>query len=54
VIVALNGLSPQPGRVRWKEGESYGVTFNRVIALSDLVAWLQEQRERPRAAASLA
>jgi hypothetical protein len=50
VIVTLNGLPPQPGLLRWKDGSSYGITFNSVIALSDLVAWLHEQRERPRAA----
>jgi hypothetical protein len=50
VIVTLNGLPPQPGLIRWREETSYGITFNRVIALSDLVAWLQEQRERPCAA----
>jgi hypothetical protein len=49
-IVTLNGLPPQPGVIRWREEASYGITFNRVIPLSDLVAWLQEQRERPRAA----
>lgn len=55
VVVALNGLPPLPGAVRWQDGWAYGITFNRVIALSDLVAWLQEQREKPRAAgASLA
>jgi hypothetical protein len=54
VIVALNGLPPQPGIVRWKDRSAYGITFNRVIALSDLVAWLQVQREQPRAARSLA
>ena len=50
VVVTLNGLPPQSGIVRWKDGTAYGITFNGVIALSDLVAWLQEQRERPRAA----
>ncbi len=50
VIVVLNGLSPLPGIVRWQEESAYGITFNQVIPLADLVAWLQEQRERPRAA----
>jgi len=54
VIVTLNGLPPHPGIVRWKDGSAYGIAFNRVIALADLVAWLQEQRELPRAAGSLA
>jgi PilZ domain len=55
VIIVLNGLAPLPGSVRWQDGSAYGITFNRVIALPDLVAWLQEQRDGPRAAgASLA
>jgi len=53
VIVTLNGLPPQPGVLRWQERSSYGITFNRVIALSDLVAWLQQQREQSPAAGSL-
>ena len=50
VIVTLTGLPPHPGVVRWQDGSSYGITFNRVFALSELVEWLQEQRELPRAA----
>ena len=45
VVVTLPGLSPMPGVVRWKYGLAYGITFNRLLALSDLVAWLQDQRE---------
>jgi hypothetical protein len=54
VVVTLNGLPPQAGVVRWKDQSSYGIIFNRVIALSELVAWLREQRERPRASGSFA
>lgn len=50
VIVTLNGLPPQPGVVRWKDDRSCGITFNRVLALTELVAWLQVQREGRRAA----
>lgn len=49
VMVTLPGLSPQPGLVRWQEGNQYGITFNRVLPLGDLVAWLQGQRDRMRA-----
>jgi hypothetical protein len=52
VIVTLTGLSPAPGTVRWKEDESYGITFNRPLPLPTLVAWLQEQQERDRARAA--
>jgi hypothetical protein len=50
VIVTLPGLAPMPGVVRWSDGEAYGITFNRVIALPQLVEWLQEQRGERRAA----
>jgi hypothetical protein len=50
VIVTLMGLAPAPGTIRWKEEGAYGITFNRIIPLPALVAWLQEQREQLRAA----
>ena len=50
VVVSLPGLPPAHGVVRWKEEGSYGITFNRLLALSDLVAWLQDQRELLRKA----
>jgi hypothetical protein len=46
VVATLNGLTPEPAIVRWREGNSYGIGFNRVLSLSQLVAWLQEQRAR--------
>ena len=50
VVVTLPGLPPMAGVVRWKEAGAYGITFNRLLALSDLVAWLQGQRELLREA----
>ena len=50
VVVSLPGLDPQPGVVRWADGESYGVGFNRLLPLANLVDWLKEQRESLRAA----
>jgi hypothetical protein len=44
VVVTLTGLSPAPARIRWKDGESYGLTFHRSLPLSALVDWLQEQQ----------
>ena len=49
VIVSLNGLPPCPGTVRWSDGDAYGVTFNQILALPLLVAWLQGQRDGIRA-----
>ena len=50
VVVSLPGLEPQPGVVRWSLGDSLGITFNRLVPLPTLVAWLQEQRQSLRAA----
>jgi hypothetical protein len=50
VTVTLPGLPPEQGAVRWNDGQSCGITFNRVLALSQLVAWVGEQQERQRAA----
>lgn len=45
VVVTVPGLPSQHGVIRWKDGRCYGVTFNRLLALTELVAWLQQQRE---------
>lgn len=50
VVVTLPGLAPQPAVVRWHDNDSYGITFNRVVPLPELVAWLHDQRDRLRAA----
>jgi len=50
VIVSIPGLSPRAGMVCWADSGAYGVTFNQVIALPELVAWLQNEQQRLRAA----
>jgi PilZ domain len=45
VVVTLTGIEPQPGVVRWTDGDCMGITFNRMIALPTLVEWLREQRQ---------
>lgn len=52
VIVTLTGLAPAPATVRWKEDESYGITFNSPLGLPTLVGWLQEQQDRARTRAA--
>ena len=52
VTVTLTGLAPAPATVRWKEDDSYGITFNSPLALPTLVAWLQVQQGRERARAA--
>lgn len=52
VIVTLTGLSPTSATLRWRDGESYGITFNRALPLPTLVSWLQSQQDRERARAA--
>jgi hypothetical protein len=44
VVVTLPGLPPLQGIVRWQEGAFHGISFNRLLALSELVEWLHAQR----------
>lgn len=44
-VVTLPGLTPAAGVVKWNEGNSYGIGFNRPIVLSELVEWLKEQQQ---------
>ena len=50
VVVTPTGMPPQPGVVRWHGDGQAGIAFNRPLALSDLVNWLQAQRATSRAA----
>jgi hypothetical protein len=49
VVVSLAGLEPLPGVVRWQDRGSFGITYNKIMPLPVLVAWIQGQRERIRA-----
>jgi PilZ domain len=44
VIVSLAGLGPIAGLVKWKEGERYGIGFNRVLAVNELMDFLRQQQ----------
>lgn len=50
IIVSLPGLEPQRGIACWNDRGFLGITFNRLLPLGELVAWLQEQRESQRSA----
>ena len=49
VLVTLPGLPSKQAVVRWRQGKSYGITFQRLLALAELVEWLRDQRELLRA-----
>lgn len=48
--VTLPGLEAQPAALRWRQDGHLGVSFNRLIPLAELVAWLQALRDGVRAA----
>lgn len=52
VVVTLPGLTPAAGVVKWREGDAYGIGFNRALVLSELVQWLKDQQhdQRPQVA----
>ena len=44
VIVSLAGLGPIPGLVKWQDGDRYGIGFNRVLAVNELMGFLRQQQ----------
>lgn len=44
VIVRIEGLPPEPAVVRWRDGECYGLGFNRLLSVTALAAWLQDRQ----------
>jgi hypothetical protein len=52
VVVSLPGLHLAAGVVRWRDGDYYGIGFNRVYPVDELMAVLRQQQgdDRRRAA----
>ena len=52
VVVTLTGLHAAAGVVKWRDGDLYGIGFNRVFPVGELMKFLleQQQDERCRAA----
>lgn len=48
--VTLPGMSPQPASLRWSSQGHVGITFNRLLALAELVEWLRAMRDQVHAA----
>ena len=44
VIVSLAGLGPIPAVIKWEDGDRFGIGFNRVVPVSDLMAFLRQQQ----------
>jgi hypothetical protein len=50
LLVSLPGMEHQPAALRWRQDGNLGISFNRLVPLGELVAWLQGMREQMRAA----
>lgn len=50
LVISLPGLDSQPATVRWIDEGFLGVTFNRLLPLTELVDWLRFTRDRLHAA----
>ena len=44
VVVSLTGLHSAAGVVKWRDGDYYGIGFNRVYPVHELMAFLQDQQ----------
>lgn len=44
VVISLAGLHSAAGVVKWQDGEHYGIGFNRIFPVSELMAFLQDQQ----------
>jgi hypothetical protein len=45
VIVSNGGLPAEGAVVRWRNGDCYGIGFNRVLSVNSLSDWLQQYRD---------
>jgi hypothetical protein len=48
VVVSLPGLHAAAGVLKWREGDCYGIGFNRVFPADELTRFLQEQQQDER------
>lgn len=44
VVVRIEGLPPEPAVVRWRNGDCFGLGFNRLLSVTSLAAWLKEHQ----------
>lgn len=44
VVVSIGGLPPEAAVVRWRNGDFYGLGFNRLLSVTTLADWLQQHR----------
>lgn len=46
VVVSIQGLHAAAGVVKWQDEEFYGIGFNRVYRVDELMAFLKEQQQQ--------
>lgn len=49
VVVKIDGLPPEAAVVRWRNGDCYGLGFNRLLSVTSLAAWLKEHQAHGKA-----
>jgi hypothetical protein len=48
VVVTLTGLHAAAGVVKWRDGDCFGIGFNRVYPVHELMTFLQTQQQEER------
>jgi hypothetical protein len=48
VVISIAGLAPLAGVVKWSDADCHGIGFNRVLALADLMNFVQQQQGNHR------
>ena len=46
VVITLPRMAPIAGVLKWRDGEAYGIGFNKILALTDIVSWLKAPQDR--------
>jgi PilZ domain len=54
VVVSLTGLHAAAGVVKWRDEDYYGIGFNRVFPVHELMAFLKEQQREEQDRRSVA
>ena len=43
VMVTPEDFRPVAGTVRWQQGKACGISFNQIVPLAELIAWLKKR-----------
>lgn len=52
IVINIAGLRPNSGIVKWQDGELFGIGFNRIYSVDELMGFLkqhQQNQQQPRA-----